>query len=99
MSWTSSFQLHLHSWLCEEIDVLLIQNVSPPETASNEDFVTFIAKDATEAIENLLEVVTPDDGTATLAVTVSGHSNPNQSPQEGWANDCVSVSVSQVSVP
>lgn len=28
-------------------------------------------------------------------VSVSGHANPEHEPAKGWANDCVTVSVSQ----
>lgn len=28
-------------------------------------------------------------------INLSGHSNPDHEPKTGWANDCVSVSVSQ----
>lgn len=31
-------------------------------------------------------------------VSLSGHANPEHQPTEGWANDCVSVSVSQATV-
>jgi hypothetical protein len=30
-----------------------------------------------------------------FSVSLSGHANPGHVPQEGWANDCITVSVSQ----
>jgi len=35
-------------------------------------------------------------GESTLfRVTASGHSNPGHVPREGWANDCITLTVSQ----
>lgn len=31
-------------------------------------------------------------------VSLSGHANPDHEPAEGWANDCITVSVAQITV-
>lgn len=31
-----------------------------------------------------------------FSVVMAGHGNPNHEPRSGWANDCITVSVSQV---
>lgn len=38
------------------------------------------------------------DADAHFFVSLSGHANPGHVPAEGWANDCISVSVSQATV-
>jgi hypothetical protein len=37
--------------------------------------------------------------TGVFAGTLSGHANPEHQPTEGWANDCVSVYLYQVTDP
>lgn len=37
----------------------------------------------------------PDYDASRYYVTLSGHSNPDHAPREGYANDCVAVTVSQ----
>lgn len=32
-----------------------------------------------------------------FAINLSGHANPNHEPATGWANDCVSISITQKS--
>ena len=34
-------------------------------------------------------------GSGNFAVYLSGHTNPNNRPQDGWGNDCITVSVTQ----
>lgn len=38
------------------------------------------------------------DPTRAVFVTLSGHGNPGHVPAVGWANDCVTVSVTQATV-
>lgn len=35
------------------------------------------------------------DGSKTFAASLSGHANEGHQPTEGWANDCLTISLSQ----
>lgn len=32
-----------------------------------------------------------------FSITLSGHANPRHEPAEGWANDCISITITQKS--
>lgn len=34
-------------------------------------------------------------GRKDFAISISGHANPGHEPAQGWANDCINISISQ----
>ena len=48
---------------------------------------------AFEAVAILAKVVGQDDDL--IYVTMSGHANPDHAPAHGWADECITISVSR----
>jgi hypothetical protein len=86
MSWSVSGEL-LH----ESLDfgamkeAALVQN---PECADQFDAVSYAVKD-------LINSAAIGAWGKRFNVAMSGHSNPNHEPRDGWANDAVTISISQ----
>lgn len=56
----------------------------------------FVGK--TAAAESITSGVFGDPDSE-FVVVVSGHANPEHQPKEGWVNDCISISITQLSSP
>lgn len=56
-------------------------------------------REARETVERLVESGVIGTSAKDFHVTISGHANKDHEPASGWANDCISISVSQKSPP
>lgn len=63
-----------------------------PENANTEQFEA-----ATTAVGEIIDSgVVGDPSKHRFNVNISGHANPDHEPCDEWANDCVSIHISQV---
>lgn len=89
MSWSAEFRLEAgQTEPSEEVKVTNIDGV--PEHL--EQYREAIAS----AFGVLVSGVVGDPRTHAYVVRMSGHGNPDHEPAEGWANDFVSIVISQV---
>ena len=69
--------------------------VSPDSTAPEQREQVQAAKEAALALVKSATIV--NDGSEDVTIAISGHANPDHRPATGYANDTVTVAVSQVS--
>lgn len=92
MSWSASFPNGVRGSAVDEDLADDRAAISPPQLDKEprEQF-----DQARELASSLLASGCVGDGEKTFNVSLSGHANPGHLPAHGWANDMVSVSVSQ----
>lgn len=98
MSWSTSISSTPASKVSEALEskresalALIAAHHSEQLAAATEQFNQAVA-----AVRYLAVVCVPDEETL-VNVTMSGHANPGHAPSPGWANDALTVSVTQVS--
>jgi hypothetical protein len=74
---------------------------TPPNayTSTVPEHLDQFAKAKTVAQDIILSGVLGDPATKRFNVNIGGHGNPNHEPAQGWVNDCISISISQLSPP
>jgi hypothetical protein len=90
MSWSVSTKLR-HGWADEDVSVLRLRALEQnPECSDQFDA-------AVQAILMLLESGAVGDARKEFFVAMGGHANPGHEPRSGWANDLITISISQAS--
>jgi len=95
MSWSASLGATKAADIDEAIDKV---PTTPPEDGCDEHVCEQINA-ARAAAKGLIASGLVGDGDKAFTVTLSGHSNEGHEPADGWANDCVTVAISQVDAP
>lgn len=95
MSWSAS----LGATKATDIDAAIDGcATSPPEDGLDEEVVEQVNA-ARAAAKGLVASGAVGDSEKAFTVTLSGHSNEGHEPADGWANDCVTVTIAQVAAP
>jgi hypothetical protein len=95
VSWSASFPEGVRGdALDEDLDPAKA-NTSPPDFDKWDDAPAEQLVAARSLVYDLIEKGAVGNSSKTFNVTLSGHANPDHEPAEGWANDMVSISVSQ----
>lgn len=89
----ATFDQDLNKAKADYLDGLL-QNDYSLDAAAIEQVDAAIA--AAKSIASSGAIGAPD---ASFAVQLSGHANPSHAPVPGWANDCVTVYITQATPP
>jgi hypothetical protein len=94
MSWSASFPNGVRAASLDEDLEPANASASPPMDGW-EPHVRDQFEAASDSARALIDSGAVGDSGKTFNVNLSGHANPGHLPASGWANDMVSVSVSQ----
>ena len=94
MSWSVSRAVGTGETIGERVNALQPLGVENPPQQVTEGIEA--AKAGALALIESGAYGDPKDPEIGFSVNLSGHANPDHKPYEGWANDCVTVSVGQL---
>lgn len=95
MSWSITFEAQHGDWRAAA-DAAIAAMADDPQGDGTGNEVREQVGVAREALSTLVHSGFVGDALVRLRVSLSGHANPGHSPRDGYANDTISVSVSQV---
>ena len=90
MSWS----LSVNAQYADAVDAITNAAASPDTDKPEQVEQVQAGKDAAIALIKSLTVV--NDAEQDVGVSISGHANPAHKPAAGYGNDCIYVSISQV---
>lgn len=98
MSWVIEYDIHSEKVTAEDFKVAKYSS----GLAGDSDTAVAAARSQQFEMAKVLALslmLSGAVGDAPFKVVLSGHSNPEHKPLPGWANDCVTISVTQMDKP